>query len=125
MENSSEKKAKAEHFITKFARYYTPAVVFAALALAVIPSLLLEGGWGVWVPRALNFLVVSCPCALVISIPLSFFGGIGGASKHGILAVSYTHLDVYKRQGIYRYSRNQVDREMCHRRQNSVMLREI
>ena len=94
VENSSEKKAKAEHFITKFARYYTPAVVFAALALAVIPSLLLEGGWGVWVPRALNFLVVSCPCALVISIPLSFFGGIGGASKHGILVKGGNYLEL-------------------------------
>ena len=93
VENSSEKKAKAEHFITKFARYYTPAVVFAALALAVIPSLLLEGGWGVWVPRALNFLVVSCPCALVISIPLSFFGGIGGASKLGVLIKGSNYLE--------------------------------
>ena len=94
VENSSEKKAKAEHFITKFARYYTPAVVFAALALAVIPSLLLEGGWGVWVPRALNFLVVSCPCALVISVPLSFFGGIGGASRQGILVKGGNYLEV-------------------------------
>ena len=74
VENSSEKKAQAEHFITKFARYYTPAVVFAALALGLLPSLL-TGRWGVWVPRALNFLVVSCPCALVISIPLSFLAG--------------------------------------------------
>ncbi len=80
VENSSSKKAKAEHFITRFARYYTPAVVFAALALAVVPSLI-TGQWGVWVQRALIFLVVSCPCALVISVPLSFFGGIGGASK--------------------------------------------
>ena len=99
VENSSEKKAKAEHFITKFARYYTPAVVFAALALAVIPSLLLEGGWGVWVPRALNFLVGSCPCALVISI-LSFFGGIGGASKHGILVKGSNYLEALARAGI-------------------------
>ena len=87
VENSSSKKAKAEHFITRFARYYTPAVVFAALALAVLPPLLGQGPWLMWVQRALNFLVVSCPCALVISIPLSFFGGIGGASKQGILAV--------------------------------------
>ena len=92
VENSSEKKAQAEHFITKFARYYTPTVVFAALALAVIPSLL-DGQWGVWVPRALNFLVVSCPCALVISIPLSFFGGIGGASKQGILVKGSNYLE--------------------------------
>ena len=92
VENSSEKKAKAEHFITKFARYYTPIVVFAALALAVIPSLL-DGQWGKWVPRALNFLVVSCPCALVISIPLSFFGGLGGASRQGILVKGSNYLE--------------------------------
>ena len=92
VENSSEKKAKAEHFITKFARYYTPIVVFAALALAVIPSLL-DGQWGKWAPRALNFLVVSCPCALVISIPLSFFGGLGGASRQGILVKGSNYLE--------------------------------
>ena len=99
VENSSEKKAKAEHFITKFARYYTPIVVFAALALAVIPSLV-TGAWGVWVPRALNFLVVSCPCALVISIPLSFFGGIGGASKQGILVKGSNYLEALAQAGI-------------------------
>ena len=92
VENSSEKKAQAEHFITKFARYYTPIVVFAALALAVIPSLATDQ-WGTWVPRALNFLVVSCPCALVISIPLSFFGGLGGASKQGILVKGSNYLE--------------------------------
>ncbi len=92
VENSSEKKAQAEHFITKFARYYTPIVVLAALALAVVPSLL-TGEWGVWTPRALNFLVVSCPCALVISIPLSFFGGLGGASKQGILVKGSNYLE--------------------------------
>ncbi len=100
VENSSEKKAQAEHFITKFARYYTPIVVFAALALAVLPSLLTGGQWGVWVPRALNFLVVSCPCALVISIPLSFFGGIGGASKQGILVKGSNYLEALARAGI-------------------------
>ena len=84
VENSSSRKAEAEKFITKFARYYTPAVCFAALALAVIPSLF-TGEWMTWINRALLFLVVSCPCALVISIPLSFFGGIGGASRQGIL----------------------------------------
>ena len=99
VENSSEKKAKAEHFITKFARYYTPIVVFAALALAVIPSLL-DGRWGTWVPRALNFLVVSCPCALVISIPLSFFGGLGGASKQGILVKGSNYLEALAQAGI-------------------------
>ena len=99
VENSSEKKAQAEHFITKFARYYTPIVVFAALALALLPSLA-DGQWGVWVPRALNFLVVSCPCALVISIPLSFFGGIGGASKQGILVKGSNYLEALAQAGI-------------------------
>ena len=99
VENSSEKKAQAEHFITKFARYYTPIVVFAALALAVIPSLV-TGQWGIWVPRALNFLVVSCPCALVISIPLSFFGGLGGASKQGILVKGSNYLEALAKAGI-------------------------
>ena len=93
VENASSKKAKAENFITKFARYYTPAVVFAALALAVIPSLA-TGEWGVWVHRALTFLVISCPCALVISIPLSFFGGIGGASAQGILVKGGNYLEL-------------------------------
>ena len=99
VENSSEKKAQAEHFITKFARYYTPIVVFAALALALLPSLA-DSQWGVWVPRALNFLVVSCPCALVISIPLSFFGGIGGASKQGILVKGSNYLEALAQAGI-------------------------
>ena len=84
VENSGDRKAQAEKFITRFARWYTPAVCISALLLAVIPSLI-TGRWSEWVGRALMFLVVSCPCALVISIPLSFFGGIGGASKQGIL----------------------------------------
>lgn len=84
VENAENKKAKAENFITKFAKYYTPIVVFAALALAIIPSLIF-GDWGNWIKRACIFLVVSCPCALVISVPLSFFAGIGAASKRGIL----------------------------------------
>ena len=84
VENSGDRKAQAEKFITRFARWYTPAVCISALLLAVIPSLI-TGNWSDWVGRALMFLVVSCPCALVISIPLSFFGGIGGASKQGIL----------------------------------------
>lgn len=84
VENAENKKAKAENFITKFAKYYTPIVVFAAIALAIIPSLIL-GDWGNWIKRACIFLVVSCPCALVISVPLSFFAGIGAASKRGIL----------------------------------------
>ncbi|MBR5485574.1 MAG: cadmium-translocating P-type ATPase [Oscillospiraceae bacterium] len=86
VENASSKKAQYENFITKFARYYTPAVVITALLLAVIPPMLLEGAlWSDWIYRALIFLVVSCPCALVISIPLGFFGGIGGASRQGVL----------------------------------------
>ena len=85
VENSSLKKARAENFITRFAHYYTPAVCLGALVLAVLPPLVLGGGWGEWISRALTFLVISCPCALVISIPLSFFGGIGGASRCGIL----------------------------------------
>ncbi len=93
VENAASKKARAENFITRFARYYTPAVVFAALALAVVPSLA-TGEWGVWVHRALTFLVISCPCALVISIPLSFFGGIGGASAQGILVKGGSYLEL-------------------------------
>ena len=86
VQNAGGNKSKTENFITKFARYYTPAVVFAALALAVIPPLLMPDAlWADWIHRALVFLVVSCPCALVISIPLSYFGGIGGASRNGIL----------------------------------------
>src|SRR5699024_8510282 len=93
VENSSLKKAKTENFITKFARYYTPAVCIAALALTVLPPLVLGGGWGMWIGRALTFLVISCPCALVISIPLSFFGGIGGASRSGILVKGGNYLE--------------------------------
>ncbi len=100
VENSSSKKAKAENFITRFARYYTPAVVFAALVLAALPPLLGMGPWLMWVQRALNFLVVSCPCALVISIPLSFFGGIGGASKQGILVKGGNYLEALAQAGI-------------------------
>ena len=94
VENSSSKKAKAENFITKFARYYTPAVVLAAVALALLPPLFTSIQWVESIQRALNFLVVSCPCALVISVPLSFFGGIGGASKNGILVKGGNYLEV-------------------------------
>ena len=93
VENSSLKKAKAEHFITKFARYYTPIVCLGALCLAIIPSLL-TGQWNTWIRRALTFLVISCPCALVISIPLTFFGAIGGASRCGILIKGSNYLEV-------------------------------
>ena len=93
VENASSKKAKAENFITRFARYYTPAVVIGAVALAIIPSLI-TGQWSVWVGRALMFLVISCPCALVISVPLSFFGGIGGASAKGVLVKGGNYLEL-------------------------------
>ncbi|MGB7606218.1 MAG: heavy metal translocating P-type ATPase [Lutisporaceae bacterium] len=94
VENASSKKAPTENFITKFARYYTPIVVFVALGLAVIPPLVVQGAlFTDWIYRALIFLVVSCPCALVISIPLGFFGGIGGASKHGILIKGSNYLE--------------------------------
>ena len=92
VENATAKKAEAENFISKFAKYYTPIVVFLAVALAIIPSII-TGAWGKWVYRALCFLVISCPCALVISIPLSFFGGIGAASKAGILVKGSNYLE--------------------------------
>ena len=100
VENSASKKAKAENFITKFARYYTPIVVLAAVALAFLPPLLTSIQWVDSIQRALNFLVVSCPCALVISVPLSFFGGIGGASKDGILVKGGNYLEVLARTEI-------------------------
>ena len=99
VENSSSKKSRSEHFISKFARYYTPAVCYGALALAVLPPLVrmlamgLAPEWGNWIYRALTFLVISCPCALVISIPLSFFAGIGGASREGILVKGSNYLE--------------------------------
>lgn len=93
VENSSSKKAPAENFITRFARYYTPVVVIGAVLLAALPPLLFGGDWSDWLQRALIFLVISCPCALVISIPLSFFGGIGGASKQGILVKGSNYLE--------------------------------
>ena len=105
VENSSMKKARAENFITRFARVYTPAVCYGALALAFIPPIVLllmgqSARFGDWVYRALTFLVISCPCALVISIPLSFFGGIGGASACGILVKGSTYLEELARTGI-------------------------
>lgn len=99
VENSSLKKAKTEKFITKFARYYTPAVCIGALVLAILPPVIrllmgMSAAWGDWIYRALTFLVISCPCALVISIPLSFFGGIGGASARGILVKGASYLEI-------------------------------
>lgn len=98
VEESSSRKSKSEHFISKFARVYTPAVCYSALALAVLPPLVAfimgqQAGWEVWLYRALTFLVISCPCALVISIPLSFFAGIGGASREGILIKGSNYLE--------------------------------
>ena len=96
VENSAVKKAKVENFITRFARWYTPCVVIGALLLAVVPPLILQGGWSEWsewIHRALIFLVVSCPCALVVSVPLSFFGGIGGAARNGVLIKGANYLE--------------------------------
>ncbi|MDR1548522.1 MAG: cadmium-translocating P-type ATPase [Hungatella sp.] len=93
VENASFRKAKAENFITRFAKIYTPVVVGLALILAVIPPLVFGGEWGTWIYRACSFLVVSCPCALVISVPLSFFGGLGAASRHGILMKGSNYLE--------------------------------
>ncbi len=106
VENASSRKSKSEHFISKFARVYTPVVCYAALALAVVPPLVrmlglgLPADWGTWVYRALTFLVISCPCALVISIPLSFFAGIGGASKAGILIKGSNYLETLAQTNI-------------------------
>ena len=100
VENASSRKSKSEDFISKFAKIYTPAVCYAALALAFLPSVIrmlfmgLSADWGVWIYRALTFLVISCPCALVISIPLSFFAGIGGASKEGVLVKGSNYLEI-------------------------------
>ena len=93
VESASEKKAQTENFITRFARYYTPIVTIGALVLAVLPPLLFAQSWSDWIERGLTFLVVSCPCALVISVPLSFFGGIGGASRLGILVKGGNYLE--------------------------------
>ena len=133
VENASSKKSKSENFISKFARIYTPAVCYGALALAVIPPLVsmvflnASPQWGMWVYRALTFLVISCPCALVISIPLSFFAGIGGASNQGVLvkgsnyleALAQTRIVVFDKtgtmtQGVFEVSgvyNNSIDKE--------------
>lgn len=94
VENSSEKKARVENFITRFSRVYTPCVVAGAVLLALLPPLLFAKPWSVWLERALIFLMVSCPCALVVSVPMSFFGGIGGASKQGILIKGASYMEV-------------------------------
>ena len=94
VENASSKKSNSENFITKFARYYTPVVVVVAILMAVIPPLVIPGtSFSVWIYRALTFLVISCPCALVISVPMSFFGGIGAASLSGVLVKGGNYLE--------------------------------
>lgn len=93
VENASSKKAKVENFITRFAKYYTPVVTIAAVILAIVPPLVLGGGWSGWIESACTFLVISCPCALVISVPLGFFGGIGAASKQGVLVKGSNYLE--------------------------------
>jgi len=93
VQNATNKKADTEKFITKFAKIYTPIVVFLAVALAIVPPLVTQGEWSTWIYRALIFLVISCPCALVISVPLSFFAGIGAASKQGILVKGSNYLE--------------------------------
>src|SRR5699024_2893107 len=103
VENASSRKSRSEEFITKFARIYTPAVVYSAIALAVLPPLVrmlgmgVSADWVTWIYRALSFLVISCPCALVISIPLSFFAGIGGASNAGVLVKGSNYLETLSR----------------------------
>ena len=104
VENSAEKKARVESYITRFARWYTPCVVGGALLLAVVPPLFL-GGWADWIRRALIFLVVSCPCALVVSVPLSFFGGIGGASRDGILIKGANDLETLARADTFAFDK--------------------
>ena len=94
VENASDKKGRIENFITRFARYYTPAVVFAALALAILPPIITGQAFSIWIYRALTFLVISCPCALVISVPMSFFSGIGAASKKGVLVKGSNYLEI-------------------------------
>lgn len=100
VENASDKKSKSENFITRFARYYTPLVVIAAALLAILPPLITGQSFNIWIERALTFLVISCPCALVISVPLSFFGGIGGASKSGVLVKGSNYLEALARTEI-------------------------
>ena len=94
VENADTGKAKSEKFITRFARYYTPAVVAVAALLALVPPLIVGGEWLVWLNRSLIFLVISCPCALVVSVPLTFFAGIGGASRKGILVKGSNYLEM-------------------------------
>jgi len=104
VENASSQKSKSENFITKFSKVYTPAVCFSALALAVIPSLI-TGRWQEWIYRALSFLVVSCPCALVISIPLSFFAGLGAASRYGILIKGSNYLEKFSNANLFYFDK--------------------
>lgn len=114
VENASSKKSRSENFISKFAKIYTPAVCYGALALAIIPPLVstiflgVSPQWGMWIYRALTFLVISCPCALVISIPLSFFAGIGGASNQGVLVKVQVILKHLQRQTLLSLIRQEL-----------------
>ena len=118
VENSSSKKSKSENFISRFARFYTPAVCYGALCLAVVPplvqTLFLQGApeWGNWIYRALTFLVISCPCALVISIPLSFFAGIGGAGHEGILVKGSNYLEALSKTKYVVFDKNQEEADI-------------
>lgn len=105
VEESAEKKAKTESFITKFAKFYTPVVLVAAVAVAVLPPLLQMGDWLDWIRRGLIFLVVSCPCALVVSVPLTFFGGIGGASRRGILIKGANYIEALAKTEIIAFDK--------------------
>lgn len=104
VEHAASNKAKTEKFITKFSRYYTPIVVFAAVIVAVLPSII-TGNWNEWIYKALSFLVISCPCALVLSVPLSFFGGIGGASRRGILVKGANYLEVFAQSEVVAFDK--------------------
>ncbi len=109
VENASSRKAPTENFITTFARYYTPVVVILAAFLAILPPIILGGGWTEWIRRGFVFLVVSCPCALVISIPLTFFGGIGAASKRGVLVKGSNYLEALNNVSVIVFAGFSVD----------------
>ena len=128
VENAAGKKAKTERFITRFSQYYTPIVVILALLMAIIPSLF-DGDWSVWISRALNFLVVSCPCALVISVPMSFFMGIGAASRQGVLVKGGNYLEllsktdtiVFDKTGTLTYGRFSVSNVIPEHRREEIL----
>ena len=112
VEDASDRKSKSENFIKKFARYYTPCVVIGAVILAIVPSII-WGGFTSWLTRALTFLVVSCPCALVISVPLAFFCGIGGASRKGILIKGSDYLEALTKTGVAGFDKTGTADQRC------------